>query len=164
MVWISDEFSPGKNSPISAAGMTLGLQHPRMLLARPFCIPHGSQVRVPTYPAPLPVGKPRQELFLCRLCADSSTEAPLNTFPFQLSPAPSFQADQCWIFADVCDGTNALLRAYCSHVASAPSPSCQPLIVHAQTTKPPEKPNSVQDSSKNLSLEPAGLVVQSPSL
>lgn len=91
----------------------------------------GGKCQAPTSPAPVPVGKPRQERFLCRLCADSSTDAPLNTFPFQPSPAPPFQADQPWIFAGVCDGSNARLRAYCSHAASAPPhlaslTSCKP--------------------------------------
>lgn len=111
---------------VSWEGPDEDLLHPSLM---------GGRCQVPTYPAPLPVGKPRQELFLCQLCADSSTEALLKTFPFQPSPAPPFQADQHWIFAGVCDGTNALLRAYCSHVASDPSPPCQPYIMHALTNK-----------------------------
>lgn len=125
-----------------------------------FRIPHGRQVPSSHVPSPSPSG----ETTTRAIHADSSTEAPLNTFPFQPSLAPPFQADQSWTLAGVCDGTNAFLRAYCCHVASAPSPSRQPHIVHAQTTNPPEKPNSAQDTPRNLPLEPAGLVVQSPSL
>lgn len=42
----------------------------------------GGQCQVPPYSGHFPQGK-QQELFLCCLCADSSTEEPLNTFPFQ---------------------------------------------------------------------------------
>lgn len=103
----------------------------------------GVKCQVPAYSASLPWGNHDKS---CCLCADSSTEATLNTFPFQLLPAPPFQAEQHWVFG-VCDGTDTLLRAYSSHIASvlSPSPSRQPHIIHAQTTNTPEKPGFVQD-------------------
>lgn len=86
-------------------------------------IPHGRQVSITHVRSHSPSGETTTRAIPLPPLGRQQTEAPLNTFPFQPSPAPPFQADQHWIFAGVCDGTNALLRAYCSHVASAPFPS-----------------------------------------